>query len=77
MNLEIKPFYLYFNCKEPHLDPVHHLLRWIYESRLTNGPLFRKLDAQDRVIEVESKGLVRNFAIFESYFRLQSSSWIF
>jgi hypothetical protein len=57
-SLEIKPFHLYFNRKEPHLDPVHHLLRWIHVSRLTTGPLFRKVDSYDRVIITGNKALV-------------------
>jgi hypothetical protein len=57
-NLEIRPFHLYFDRKEPHLDPVHHLLRWIYVSRLTTGPLFRKVDSYDRVITAGNKALV-------------------
>ena len=56
--LEIKPFYLYFNRKEPHLDPVHNLLRWIHVSRLTTGPLFRRIDSIDRVRILGSRGLV-------------------
>jgi len=57
-NLEIKPFHLYFNRKEPHLDPLHHLLRWIHVSRLTTGPLFRRVDSTDRVVIAGNKALV-------------------
>jgi len=57
-NLEIKPFHLFFNRKEPHLDPVHHLLRWIHVSRLTTGPLFRRIDPYDRVVITGAKALV-------------------
>jgi hypothetical protein len=46
--LEIKPFHLYWNRKERHLDPTDALLRWIGELRQTTGPLFRKFDAYDR-----------------------------
>lgn len=59
-NLEIKPFHLYFNRKELHLDPVHHLLRWIHVSRLTTGPLFRQVDPYDRVTMTSNKALVRS-----------------
>jgi hypothetical protein len=57
-NSEIKPFHLYFDRLEPHLDPVHHLLRWIRVSRLTTGPLFRNVDSYDRVITAGNKALV-------------------
>ena len=57
-NLEIKPFHLFFNRKEPHLDPVHLLLRWMYVSRFTSGPLFRRIDTQDRVSMNSTKALV-------------------
>lgn len=57
-NLEIKPFHLFFNRQELHLDPVHLLLRWIRVSRLTTGPLFRRIDAQDRVPMNITKALV-------------------
>jgi hypothetical protein len=56
--LEIKPFHLYFNRKELYLDPIHHLLRWIHVSRLTTGPLFRRIDSFDRVVISGSKALV-------------------
>jgi len=55
--LEIKPFHLFFNRKELHLDPVHHLLRWIHVSRLTVGPLFRRIDSYDRVVVTGTKPL--------------------
>jgi integrase len=55
---EIKPFHLFFNRKELHLDPVHHLLRWIHVSHLTTGPLFRRIDSYDRVVQSGNKGLV-------------------
>jgi hypothetical protein len=72
--IEIKPFYLYFDRLQPHLDPVHHLLRWIYVSRLTTGPLFRRIDTLDRVVASGSKALV--FSIVTMLrFRLQISSW--
>ena len=57
--LEIKPFHLYFNRKESHLDPVHHLLRWIHVSRLMSGPLFRRIDSFDQVVMAGSKALVQ------------------
>jgi len=57
-NLEIKPFHLFYNRKELHLDPVHLLLRWIHVSRLRSGPLFRKIDVQDRVSVNFKKALV-------------------
>lgn len=57
-NLDIKPFHLYFNRRELHLDPVHLLLRWIHVSRLTTGPLFRRIDAQDRMPINTTKALV-------------------
>jgi len=57
-NPEIKPFHLYFDRQEPHLDAIHHLLRWIHVSRLTTGPLFRNVDSYDRVITVGNKALV-------------------
>ena len=56
---EIKPFHLFFNRKEPHLDPVHHLLRWIHVSRLMAGPLFRRMDPYDRVVIGGNKVLVQ------------------
>jgi hypothetical protein len=56
--LEIKPFHLYFNRKEPYIDPIHHLLRWIHVSRLTTGPLFRRIDSFDRVVMSGSRALV-------------------
>jgi hypothetical protein len=57
-NTEIKPFHLYFNRAEPHLDPIHFLLRWIRVSHLTTGPLFRRIDTLDRVVLTGSKALV-------------------
>ena len=57
-SLEIKPFHLFFNRQELHLDPVHLLLRWIRVSRLTTGSLFRRIDAQDRVSMNITKTLV-------------------
>lgn len=54
----IKPFHLYFDREEPHVDPIHHLLRWIHVSRLTTGPLFRNVDPYDRVITAGNKALV-------------------
>lgn len=59
-NLEIKPFHLFFNRKELYLDPVHLLLRWIHVSRLTTGPLFRRIDTQDRVPMNSTKALIRS-----------------
>ena len=59
-NLEIKPFHLFFNRKELHLDPVHLLLRWMHVSRLTTGPLFRRIDIQDRVSMNSTKALVQS-----------------
>ena len=56
---EIKPFHLFFNHKEPHLDPVHHLLHWIHVSQLTAGPLFRRIDPYDRVVIVGNKALAQ------------------
>lgn len=58
MSVEILPFHLYYNRKELHLDPVHHLLRWIHISRLTTGPLFRRFDTVDRPILSGSNALV-------------------
>jgi hypothetical protein len=62
--LEIKPFHLFFNRKESHMDPVHHLLRWIRELRQQSGPLFRNFDAYDRPI-LNGKGLVSYIDTFE------------
>ena len=58
MSLEIKPFHLFFNRKELHLDPIHHLLQWVAASRLVSGPLFRQVDTADRVIIDGNKALV-------------------
>ena len=74
-NTEIKPFHLYFNRAEPHLDPIHHLLRWIRVSRLTTGPLFRRIDTLDRVVVTGSKALVTLRYLRTLIFRHQISSW--
>jgi hypothetical protein len=58
--LEIKPFHLFYNRKELHLDPVHLLLRWINISRLKTGPLFRRIDPHDRVVINADKALVKS-----------------
>jgi hypothetical protein len=58
MRIEIKPFHLFFNRKEPHLDPVHNLLRWIRVCRFISGPLFRRVDQSDRIIISSLKSLV-------------------
>lgn len=74
-NIEIKPFHLYFNRSEPHLDPIHHLLRWIHVSRLTTGPLFRRIDTLDRVVLTGSKALVPVRNLRQLIFRHLTSSW--
>ena len=56
---EIKPFHLYNNIEEPHLDPVRALLGWIRHSRIREGYIFRRIMADDR-ITAENKPLVRN-----------------
>ena len=73
MKIEIKPLHLYYNRKELHLDPVHHLRRWIHVSRLETGPLFRRFDALDRSLLVGSY-VLGMFDNFEINFSLQSSS---
>jgi hypothetical protein len=64
-SIEIKPFHLFYNRKELHLDPIHNLLRWIRVSRLTAGPLFRRVDQFDRVVMTSSKSLVISLGIYE------------
>jgi len=56
---EIKPFHLYHNIEEPHLDPVRAILGWIRHSRIREGYIFRRIMADDR-ITAENKPLVRN-----------------
>jgi hypothetical protein len=55
--IEIKPFHLFHNSKERHLDPTHSILCWIHESRITEGYLFRRISADDR-LTAEDKPLV-------------------
>lgn len=73
--LEIKPFHLYFNRKELHLDPIHHLLRWINVSRLSSGPLFRRIDSFDRVVMSGSRALVSLSKITNLIHRVRNSLW--
>jgi hypothetical protein len=54
---EIKPFHLFHNPKEPHLDPVHALLCWIHVARIKEGYIFRRISTDDR-IAAENKPLV-------------------
>src|SRR5271154_2261294 len=55
--LEIKPFHLYHNTEERHLDPAHMLLCWMRECRVQDGFIFRRFMANDR-ISAENKPLV-------------------
>jgi hypothetical protein len=55
--LEIKPFHLYHNMEERHLDPTHMLLCWMRECRFHEGFIFRRFMANDR-ISAENKPLV-------------------
>jgi len=55
--LEIKPFHLFHNLKERHLDATHMILCWMRECRITEGYLFRRFLAEDR-ISPENKPLV-------------------
>jgi len=54
---EIKPFHLFHNIKERHLDPTHAILCWIHQSRIKEGYIFRRISADDRVA-AENKPLV-------------------
>jgi hypothetical protein len=47
--LEIKPFHLYHNTEERHLDPTHMLLCWMRECRIQEGFVFRRFMASDRI----------------------------
>jgi hypothetical protein len=55
--VEIKPFHLYHNTEERHLDPTHMLLCWMRECRIQEGFIFRRFMASDR-ISAENKPLV-------------------
>jgi hypothetical protein len=55
--IEIKPFHLFPNHDEPHLDPIRAILRWIYVSRITEGYIFRRITTDDRLI-AENRSLV-------------------
>lgn len=46
----IKPFYLYLDTKDIHLNPVFALLQWIDISEITQGYLFRRVNTNDQVI---------------------------
>lgn len=54
---EIKPFHFYHDEVDRHLDATHMLLCWIRECRLTDGFIFRRFQAGDR-ISIENKPLV-------------------
>jgi hypothetical protein len=55
--LEIKPFHFYHDEVDRHLDATHMLLCWLRECRLTEGFIFRRFQAGDR-ISMENKPLV-------------------
>ena len=55
--LEVKPFHLYWNRKDLHLDPVHALLQWLHEARVQSGYLFRRITVHDQVSQ-ENRPLV-------------------
>jgi len=55
--LEIKPFHLYNNIEERHLDPSHMLLCWFCECCIQEGFIFHRFQATDR-ISVDDKPLV-------------------
>ena len=55
--LEVKPFHLFHNLQERHLDATHMLLCWIKECHITEGYIFRRFLAEDR-ISPENKPLV-------------------
>ena len=56
-NAEIKPFHLFHNIKDRHLDPTHAILCWIRQCRIREGYIFRRISADDRVTS-ENKPLV-------------------
>lgn len=58
LKLEIKPFYLYWNRKEPHLDATHLLCRWLHNTNIKDGFIFRRFDQYDR-IESTNRPMVR------------------
>ena len=55
----IKPFMLWPNPLEPWLCPVRALLKWVSISELTEGHLFRSINANDQ-LSTENKPLVRS-----------------
>ena len=71
--LEIKPFHLFHNPYEPHVDPVHAILRWMYEARITEGYIFRRVTADDR-LSAENRPLVGNVCNALTYYRARNCS---
>jgi len=55
--IEIKPFHLFHNIKDRHLDPTHIILCWIHHSHIKEGYIFRHISADDRII-AENKPLI-------------------
>lgn len=49
--IEIKPFHLFHNREKIWLDPVHALLRWQAISRIEYGPIFRKINKFDQIVD--------------------------
>jgi hypothetical protein len=64
VGLEIKPFHFYHNMEERHLDPTHMLLCWIRECRITEGFLFRRFMANDRISAEDKPLVVSTFPTF-------------
>lgn len=62
--LGIKPFYLFIDVKEPHLDPVFALLEWIHVSQIKQGYLFRRINANDQVV-LENQHLVSRYVRYK------------
>jgi hypothetical protein len=67
--IEIKPFHLYHNRENIHLDPVHTILRWISYSKITERPLFRHFNKYDQVKVINKKPKLMTQEVFLEYFQ--------
>lgn len=71
VRLEIKPFHLYFNRTEPHLDPVAALLNWLGVSKITSGYIFHRVLVDDQIDMRATQPIVSsNFVLYAFEIRI-------
>ena len=65
--IEIKPFHLYHDREKIWLDPVHALLCWQHVARIEVGPIFRRINKFDQVVESGANGKYLVSFSFENF----------